>query len=274
MWGVPVDRNRVEEYKKQIRKLAEPQQEKYRQILSRPGNQEKIKRLSEREFVTECEKLVAFQEEMPLKTPKGELILTYPALASLQNDWSRREAEKLRAPSSMAKYDEHVRTYINACETLNSSSPTLIEWGSVANIPKSTLNKELNDERFLLALKRGLKKKRNWAKPQEKKDFWFEVEERVDELINKFAEKRRKQRELPVDRPERIRAEDNLAELERKTVSPFDQKKVLHPKIKHVRNFVSKLPKCSRCKQPIVEGDDLLRVQNLRFRHCVCSEDT
>lgn len=93
-----------------------------------------------------------------------------------------------------ADVEESVDQYLAACYDLRIDSPLAVQLVERSGRSKGFWSKKLNDPVFLMALKKGVEKKQNFAKSEENVALWTEVSLSIIDLIAKVTNKIQRRR--------------------------------------------------------------------------------
>jgi hypothetical protein len=102
--------------------------------------------------------------------------------------------------------DKIAEAFVAVCEQVKTFRPTLQQLSEHSGIPAKTIDRKLKTAETLIRLKRLVEKKINYTKPanQERKRFWFDVEQEVNAMAEALSTRRRSQRERTSDHMDRF----------------------------------------------------------------------
>jgi hypothetical protein len=111
-------------------------------------------------------------------------------------------------------FDKIAEAFVAVCEHAKTFRPSLQQLSEHSGISAKTIDRKLKTAETLIRLKRLVQKKINYTKPanQDRKHFWFDVEQEVNAMAESLSTRRKAQRERSSDRMDRFANNEDESE--------------------------------------------------------------
>ncbi len=129
--------------------------------------------------------------------PREVMLLHHPRVEGwfgtipriLQEEANQRTASLV--PKGIRR-DDLVKAYFTACQEFNTENPTYSQLEMLSGVSKTTWSNQMRIIQFTYDLTKMAEKKVNWAKDDDRKDFWLHVQKIVGDLYAKTIRRRDK----------------------------------------------------------------------------------